>query len=97
MNNNMATTIRNNGVSTVFPNGVPSDFVQVDSGKWVFRVGENQWVGVAFTAKVEDYAPDYEAARYAEKVKAAAMRKAEQEAKRKAKEAKAEAKAVKAD
>jgi hypothetical protein len=94
MNNNMATTIRNNGVATVFPNGVPSDFIQVDSGKWVFRVGENQWVGMSFTAKVEDYAPDYEVARYAEKVKAAAMRKAELEAKRKAK---AEAKAVKAD
>lgn len=81
MNNAIATTIRNAGISTVFPNGVPSDFIQTDTGKFVFSVGDGKWCGISFTSKTEDYTPDYEVKKFTEKCNAQREREAEKQAK----------------
>jgi hypothetical protein len=87
MNNKTAEMIRDYGMSRVFDGMEFSELIRIDSGKFIFPVdveGTVYFCEVDFIAKKDDYTPDYDVSKYAEKV--ARMEKAQQELKeRKAK------------
>jgi len=90
MNNKTASMIRDFGIARVFEGIELSELIQIDSGKFVFPLdveGTVYFCEVDFVAKKEDYSPDYDVSKYAEKV--ARMEKAQKElTERKAKKAK---------
>ena len=90
MNNKLATEIRDYGMNRVFDGMDFSELIRIDSGKFVFPVdveGTVYFCEVDFVAKKEDYTPDYDVKKYAEKV--ANAEKREQEKREKALTAKA--------
>ena len=90
MNNKVASMVRVFGMSRVFDGMDFSEMIQIDSGKFVFPVdvdGTVYFCEVDFVAKKEDYTPDYDVRKYAEKV--ANAEKREQEKREKALTAKA--------
>ena len=94
MNNKTASMIRDFGMARVFDGMEFSELVKIDSGKFVFPVNTDEgdfWCEVDFVAKKEDYTPDYDVKKYAEKLAKASAReedkakkKAEREAKKNA-------------
>ena len=94
MNNKTASMIRDFGMARVFDGMEFSELVKIDSGKFVFPVNTDEgdfWCEVDFVAKKEDYTPDYDVRKYAEKLAKASAReedkakkKAEREAKKNA-------------
>ena len=94
MNNKTASMIRDFGMARVFDGMEFSELVKIDSGKFVFPVNTDEgdfWCEVDFVAKKEDYTPDYDVRKYAEKLTKAsareedkAQKKAEREAKKNA-------------
>lgn len=91
MNNKTASMIRDFGMGRVFDGMEFSELIQIDSGKFVFPVdveGEVYFCEVDFVAKKEDYTPDYDVKKYAEKVHNAEIRDKEKAQKRAEKEAK---------
>ena len=94
MNNKTASMIRDFGMARVFDGVEFSELVKIDSGKFVFPVNTDEgdfWCEVDFVAKKEDYTPDYDVRKYAEKLAKASAReedkakkKAEREAKKNA-------------
>ena len=87
MNNKTAEMIRDYGMNRVFDGMDFSELIRIDSGKFIFPVDvENTtyFCEVDFIAKKDDYTPDYDISKYAEKI--ARMEKAQKELKeRKAK------------
>ena len=80
MNNKLATMIRDYGVSRVFEGIDFSELIQIDSSKYVFPIdveNETYFCEVDFIAKKEDYSPDYDVGKYAEKVEKAKIRETE--------------------
>jgi len=85
MNNKVASMVRDYGMSRVFDGIDFSELVKIDSGKFVFPVDvENvtYWCEVDFVAKKEDYTPEYDVKKYAEKVEKAEQREKEKALKR---------------
>jgi hypothetical protein len=85
MNNKTASMIRDYGMSRVFDGMDFSELVKIDSGKFVFPVNTNDgdfWCEVDFVAKKEDYTPDYDVKKYAEKLANAEAREKEKAQKR---------------
>ena len=92
MNNKTASLIRDFGMNRVFEGIELSELIQIDSGKFVFPLdieGVVYFCEVDFVAKKEDYTPDYDVAKYAEKIKKAEEREKEMKAKRAERQAKA--------
>lgn len=90
MNNKTASLIRDFGMNRVFDGMDYSEMIKIDSGKFVFPIdveGVVYWCEIDFVAKKEDYTPDYDVRKYAEKV--ANAEKREQEKREKALTAKA--------
>ena len=86
MNNKTASMIRDFGMARVFDGMEFSELVKIDSGKFVFPVNTDEgdfWCEVDFVAKKEDYTPDYDVRKYAEKLAKASARE-EDKAKKKA-------------
>lgn len=91
MNNKLASTIRDYGMARVFDGMDFSEMIRIDSGKFVFPIdveGTVYFCEVDFVAKKEDYTPDYDIAKYAEKVKKAEEREKEKQEKRSTKSTK---------
>ena len=85
MNNKTASMIRDYGMSRVFDGMEFSELVKIDSGKFVFPVDTDEgmfWCEVDFVAKKEDYTPDYDVKKYAEKLANAEAREKDKQAKR---------------
>ena len=85
MNNKTASMIRDYGMSRVFDGMDFSELVKIDSGKFVFPVNTDDgdfWCEVDFVAKKEDYTPDYDVKKYAEKLANAEAREKDKQAKR---------------
>lgn len=85
MNNKTASMIRDFGMARVFDGMDFSELVKIDSGKFVFPVNTDDgdfWCEVDFVAKKEDYTPDYDVKKYAEKLKKADDREKEKAQKR---------------
>lgn len=85
MNNKLASTIRDFGVSRVFDGIEFSELIQIDSGKFVLPIDiedTTYFCEVDFIAKKEDYTPDYDIRKYAEKVSKAVEREKEKEQKK---------------
>lgn len=85
MNNKTASMIRDYGMARVFDGMDFSEMVKIDSGKFVFPINTNEgdfWCEVDFVAKKEDYTPDYDVKKYAEKVQKAEEREKEKAQKR---------------
>ena len=96
MNNKTASMIRDFGMARVFDGMDFSELVKIDSGKFVFPVDTNDgmfWCEVDFVAKKEDYTPDYDVKKYAEKLHNAEEREKEKQAKKAEKQAKTAKKA----
>lgn len=96
MNNKTASMIRDYGMSSVFSGIDMSDMVRIDSGKFVFPVVTDEgefWCEVDFVAKKEDYTPDYDVNKYAEKLAKAKANEEEKARKRAEKSNKAKTKA----
>ena len=92
MNNKTASLIRDFGMARVFEGIELSEMIQIDSGKFVFPLdieGVVYFCEVDFVAKKEDYTPDYDVAKYAEKIKKAEEREEQLKAKRAERQAKA--------
>ena len=92
MNNKTASMIRDFGMARVFEGIELSEMIQIDSGKFVFPLdveGVVYFCEVDFVAKKEDYTPDYDVAKYAEKLKKAEEREKELKAKRAERQVKA--------
>ena len=92
MNNKTASMIRDFGMARVFDGMDFSEMIQIDSGKFVFPVNTDNgdfWCEVDFVAKKEDYTPDYDVKKYAEKVHNAETREKEKAQKRAEKSSKA--------
>lgn len=92
MNNKTASLIRDFGMTRVFEGIELSEMIQIDSGKFVFPLdveGVVYFCEVDFVAKKEDYTPDYDVAKYAEKLKKAEEREKELKAKRAERQVKA--------
>lgn len=88
MNNTTAAMIRNYGMELVADGLDFSEMIQTDSGKFVFPVTVNDityFCEIDFIAKKEDYTPDYDIRKYAEKLEKAKIRAQELEAKKQAK------------
>ena len=86
MNNKTASMIRDFGIARVFDGIEFSELIQIDSGKFVFPINTDEgdfFCEVNFVAKKEDYTPDYDVKKYAEKVAKAAIRE-QDKAKKKA-------------
>ena len=80
MNNKTASMIRDFGMARVFEGIDFAEMIQVDSGKFVFPLdieGTVYYCEVDFIAKKEDYSPDYDVKKYAEKVSKAELREKE--------------------
>ncbi len=91
MNNKTASMIRDFGMARVFDGVDFSELVQIDSGKFVFPVNTEEgdfWCEVDFVAKKEDYTPDYDVKKYAEKLHNAEIREKEKAQKRAEKQTK---------
>lgn len=85
MNNKVASMVRDYGMSRVFDGIDFAELVKIDSGKFVFPVDvENvtYWCEVDFVAKKEDYTPEYDVKKYAEKIEKAEQREKEKALKR---------------
>ena len=85
MNNKTASLIRNYGMNRVFEGIEFSELIQIDSGKFVFPIdveGTVYFCEVDFVAKKEDYTPDYDVKKYAEKLHNAEIREKEKAQKR---------------
>ena len=96
MNNKTASMIRDFGMARVFDGMDFSELVKIDSGKFVFPVDTDDgmfWCEVDFGAKKEDYTPDYDVKKYAEKLHNAEEREKEKQAKKAEKQAKTAKKA----
>ena len=96
MNNKTASMIRDFGMARVFDGMDFSEMIRIDSGKFVFPVdveGTVYFCEVDFIAKKEDYTPDYDVKKYAEKLQKAEEREKEKQAKRAEKQAKTAKKA----
>ena len=96
MNNKTASMIRDFGMARVFDGVDFSELIQIDSGKFVFPVdvdGNVFFCEVDFVAKKEDYTPDYDVKKYAEKLHNAEEREKEKAQKRAEKQAKTAKKA----
>lgn len=77
MNNKTASMIRDFGIARVFDGIEFSELIQIDSGKFVFPINTDEgdfFCEVDFVAKKEDYTPDYDVKKYAEKVAKATER-----------------------
>ena len=86
MNNKTASMIRDFGIARVFDGIEFSELIQIDSGKFVFPINTNEgdfFCEVDFVAKKEDYTPDYDVKKYADKIAKAALRE-QDKAKKKA-------------
>lgn len=86
MNNKTASMIRDFGIARVFDGIEFSELIQIDSGKFVFPINTDEgdfFCEVDFVAKKEDYTPDYDVKKYAEKVAKATIRE-QDKAKKKA-------------
>ena len=95
MNNKTAAMIRDYAMGRVFEGVETSEMIQIDSGKFVIPMdieGTVYYAEVDFVAKKEDYTPDYDIKKYAEKLKNAEEREKEKAQKRakKSKEPKTE-------
>lgn len=91
MNNKTASMIRDFGMARVFDGMDFSEMIKIDSGKFVFPVdveGTVYFCEVDFVAKKEDYTPDYDVKKYAEKLHNAEVREKEKAQKRAEKQAK---------
>ena len=91
MNNKTASMIRDFGMARVFDGVDFSELVKIDSGKFVFPVNTDEgdfWCEVDFVAKKEDYTPDYDVRKYAEKLAKASARETEKAQKKAEREAK---------
>ena len=91
MNNKTASMIRDFGMARVFDGMDFSEMIKIDSGKFVFPVNTENgdfWCEVDFVAKKEDYTPDYDVKKYAEKLQKAEEREKEKAQKRAEKQAK---------
>ena len=91
MNNKTATLIRDFGMNRVFDGMDFSEMIRIDSGKFVFPVdveGTVYFCEVDFVAKKDDYTPDYDVKKYAEKVAKASAREVEKAQKKAEREAK---------
>ena len=91
MNNKTASMIRDFGMARVFDGMEFSELVKIDSGKFVFPVNTDEgdfWCEVDFVAKKEDYTPDYDVRKYAEKLAKASARESEKAQKKAEREAK---------
>lgn len=96
MNNKTASMIRDFGMARVFDGMDFSELVKINSGKFVFPVDTDDgmfWCEVDFVAKKEDYTPDYDVKKYAEKLHNAEEREKEKQAKKAEKQAKTAKKA----
>lgn len=96
MNNKTASMIRDYGMARVFDGMDFSEMIRIDSGKFVFPLdveGVIYWCEVDFVAKKEDYTPDYDVKKYAEKLHNAEEREKEKQAKRAEKQTKTAKKA----
>ena len=85
MNNKTAQMIRDYGIDRVFDGVDFSELIKIDSGKFVFPVNTDDgdfWCEVDFVAKKEDYTPDYDVKKYAEKLANAEAREKEKALKR---------------
>lgn len=85
MNNKTASLIRDFGMNRVFDGIEFSEMIQIDSGKFVFPVdveGTVYFCEVDFVAKKEDYTPDYDVKKYAEKLHNAELREEEKRLKK---------------
>ena len=85
MNNKTASLIRDYGMNRVFDGIEFSELIQIDSGKFVFPIdveGTVYFCEVDFIAKKEDYTPDYDVKKYAEKLHNAEIREKEKAQKR---------------
>ena len=85
MNNKTAQMIRDYGIDRVFDGVDFSELIKIDSGKFVFPVNTDDgdfWCEVDFVAKKEDYTPDYDVKKYAEKLAKAEEREKEKALKR---------------
>lgn len=85
MNNKTASLIRDYGMNRVFEGIEFSELIQIDSGKFVFPIdveGTVHFCEVDFVAKKEDYTPDYDVKKYAEKLHNAEIREKEKAQKR---------------
>ena len=89
MNNKTANMVRDYGMARVFDGIDFSELIQIDSGKFIFPVNTDEgdfFCEVDFIAKKEDYTPDYDIRKYAEKVANAALREQEKISKKKEKQ-----------
>lgn len=80
MNNKTAEMIRDYGMNRVFDGMDYSELIRIDSGKFIFPVdieGTVYFCEVDFIAKKDDYTPDYDVSKYAEKLER--MEKAQKE------------------
>lgn len=85
MNNKTASMIRDYGMNRVFDGMDFSEMIKIDSGKFVFPVdveGTVYFCEVDFVAKKEDYTPDYDVKKYAEKLHNAEIREEEKRIKK---------------
>lgn len=85
MNNKTASFVRDCGMNRVFDGMEFSEMIQIDSGKFVFPVNTDEgdfWCEVDFIAKKEDYIPDYDVKKYAEKIAKAKEREKEKATKK---------------
>lgn len=84
MNNKTASMIRDFGMARVFDGMDFSELIKIDSGKFVFPINTENgdfWCEVDFVAKKEDYTPDYDIKKYAEKLENAEKREKEKQEK----------------
>lgn len=80
MNNKTASMVRDFGMARVFEGIDFAEMIQIDSGKFVFPLdveGTVYYCEVDFIAKKEDYTPDYDVKKYAEKISKAELREKE--------------------
>lgn len=87
MNNEIATKVRNIGIDYIFNNIIDvNSLIKKDNGKFIFPVNDgdnNYYCEVDFICKKEDYTPDYDIKKYAEKVHNQEIKKKEKEEKKK--------------
>jgi len=89
MNNKTAAMIRDFGIARIFDGVDFSELIKIDSGKFVFPINTDEgdfFCEVNFIAKKEDYTPDYDIKKYAEKLANAAQREKDKEQKKKEKQ-----------
>ena len=85
MNNKTASMIREYGINRIFDGVDFSELIKIDSGKFVFPVNSDEgdfWCEVDFVAKKEDYTPDYDIKKYAERLAYVEAREKEKALKR---------------